>query len=82
VLSIVSLGQEIAVLPDTLMQCVSLPGVVCRPIAGKAVQSELAVIFRRHERAPAVQLFLKQARDYAASLHLPALTAHAAIRAE
>ena len=51
VLSIVSLGQGIAVLPDTLTQCVNLPGVVCRPTTGKPVPSELAMIFRRHERA-------------------------------
>jgi DNA-binding transcriptional LysR family regulator len=62
VLSIVSLGQGIAVLPDTFTRCVSLAGVVCRPLAGKPVPSELALIFRRHERAPAVQLFLKHAR--------------------
>lgn len=62
VLSIVSLGRGIAVLPDTLTRCVNLPGVVCRPITGKPISSELAMIFRRYERAPAVKLFLKHAR--------------------
>jgi len=69
VLSIVSLGQGIAVLPDTFTRCVSLAGVACRPLTGRPVPSELALMFRRHEAAPAVQLFLKHARaEHAAAI--------------
>lgn len=72
VLSLVSLGHGISVLPDAVTHCVELPGVVCRRIGGKPIPSELAMIFRRHERAPAVQAFLKQARSGKAKASRPA----------
>jgi DNA-binding transcriptional LysR family regulator len=47
----------VAIVPRTLALCVTLPGVEFRPITGKPVPSEVAMAYRRHERAPAVQAF-------------------------
>jgi DNA-binding transcriptional LysR family regulator len=57
VLAHVSLGGDVAIVPRTLALCVTLPGVEFRPITGKPVPSEVAMAYRRHERAPAVQAF-------------------------
>ncbi|NPT55322.1 LysR family transcriptional regulator [Paraburkholderia elongata] len=59
VLACVSLGDMIAVVPRTLCDCVTLPGVIYRPLVGKPIVSEVALAFRRHERAHAVREFLK-----------------------
>ncbi|WP_321797223.1 LysR substrate-binding domain-containing protein [Caballeronia sp. J97] len=58
VLAHVSLGGDVAVVPRSLAQCVTVPGVEYREIAGKAVPSEVAMVFRRLERAAAVQAYL------------------------
>ncbi|MGF6372186.1 hypothetical protein OKW40_005002 [Paraburkholderia sp. RAU6.4a] len=62
-LACVSLGGYVSVVPHTLADCIALPGVVYRDIAGQAIASEIALAFRRHERAPAVKAFLRFARD-------------------
>ncbi|MGF6596690.1 DNA-binding transcriptional LysR family regulator [Paraburkholderia sp. GAS448] len=67
VLACVSLGGDVAVVPNTLAQCITLPNVVYRAIAGKPIPSEVAIAWRRHERAPAVRAFLRYARKCAAS---------------
>ncbi|WP_175671843.1 LysR family transcriptional regulator [Burkholderia ambifaria] len=59
VLACVSVNGWVAVIPDALAGCVSLPGVVYRPIAGKPITSELALAHRRFEKAPAVRAFLR-----------------------
>jgi DNA-binding transcriptional LysR family regulator len=63
VLAHVSLGGDVAVVPRSLAQCVTVPGVEYREIAGKAVPSEVAMVYRRFERAAAVRSYL----DFAAS---------------
>jgi DNA-binding transcriptional LysR family regulator len=63
VLAHVSLGGDVAVVPRSLAQCVTVPGVEYREIAGKAVPSEVAMVYRRFERAAAVRAYL----DFAAS---------------
>ncbi|SDH23865.1 DNA-binding transcriptional regulator, LysR family [Paraburkholderia phenazinium] len=67
VLACVSLGGNVAVVPHTLADCIALPGVVYRPISGKPIPSEIALAFRRFERAPAVRAFLDDARRRVAS---------------
>lgn len=62
VLALVSLGGDVAVVPRSLAQCVTVPGVEYREIAGKAVPSEVAMMYRRFERAAAVRAYL----DFAA----------------
>jgi DNA-binding transcriptional LysR family regulator len=63
VLARVSLGNEIAVVPRTVTACVVLPDVEYRPIAGKPILSEVAIAFRRHDRAPAVRAFVEQVKS-------------------
>lgn len=61
VLASVSLGNTVAIIPRTLCDCVSLPGVVYRPIAGKPIPSEIALLYRKHERSRTVRAFLQHA---------------------
>jgi hypothetical protein len=63
VLACVSLGGNVAVVPHTLADCNALPGVVYRTIGGQPIASEIAIAFRKYERAPAVNAFLQFARD-------------------
>lgn len=62
VLACVSLGGKVAVVPHTLADCIALPGVVYRDIAGAPIASEIAIAYRKYERAPAVKAFLDFAR--------------------
>lgn len=62
VLACVSVGGYVAVVPRTLSDCVHIPGVVYRAISGKPIVSEIAMAFRRHERAAAVRAFIACAR--------------------
>lgn len=65
VVASVSLGnavETVAVVPGSLCACVTLPGVVYRPLAGKPIPSEIALLYRRHERSRAVRAFLQYAR--------------------
>lgn len=59
VLARVALGNSVAVVSGTLAECVSLPGVVYRPIAGKPIVSEVALAFRARETAAAVKAFVR-----------------------
>lgn len=63
VLARVSLGGDVAVVPNTLAQCVALPGVVYRPILGEPIPSEVAIAYRCHEKAPAVRTFLRHCQS-------------------
>jgi DNA-binding transcriptional LysR family regulator len=58
VLAHVSLGGDVAVVPRSLAQCVAVPGVEYREIAGKPVTSEVAMVHRRFEKAAAVRSYL------------------------
>ncbi|SPK76031.1 Transcriptional regulator (plasmid) [Cupriavidus taiwanensis] len=60
VLARVALGNSVAVVPGTLAECVSLPGVVYRPIAGKPIVSEVALAYRAREGAAAVKAFVRK----------------------
>lgn len=62
VIACVSLGDMVGVVPRSVCDCVAIPGVVYRPLAGKPVRSEIALVFRRHERSQAVRAFLRHAR--------------------
>ncbi|MFL9965792.1 LysR family transcriptional regulator, partial [Paraburkholderia sediminicola] len=53
----------VAVVPHTLADCITLPGVVYRDIAGQPIASEISIAFRKYERAPAVNAFLTYARS-------------------
>jgi DNA-binding transcriptional LysR family regulator len=62
VVASVALGDMVAVVPGSLCACVTLPGVVYRPLSGKPIPSEIALLYRRHERSRAVRAFLQYAR--------------------
>lgn len=66
VLAGVSLGGRVAIVPGSLAECISLPGVAYRPISGKPIVSEVALAFRRHEQAPAIRAFVRNARHVTA----------------
>lgn len=55
VLAEVSVGTGVGVVPGVLAGVVDLPNVVYRPLAGAAIGSEVAAVFRRFERSPAVK---------------------------
>ena len=59
----VSLGTGIAIVPDLLEDVIALPNVVYRPISGPPIASEVAAVFRKYERAPAVVQMIKQLRQ-------------------
>ncbi|WP_416427803.1 LysR family transcriptional regulator (plasmid) [Pseudomonas sp. App30] len=59
VLALVSLGQGVAVVPESLVGRVALPGVVYRPFKDTTAISWLAVLHRRFERAAAVQHYIE-----------------------
>jgi DNA-binding transcriptional LysR family regulator len=60
VITLVSLGEGVAVVPASVLDRVCMPGVVYREISGKPTQTGIAVTFRRHEKSPAVRAFIKQ----------------------
>ncbi|WP_407924213.1 LysR substrate-binding domain-containing protein [Biostraticola tofi] len=60
VLTQVALGVGVAVIPSVLINTVQLPNVVFREIAGPAIISEVAALFRRHERLPTVRNLIDQ----------------------
>ena len=62
VIACVSLGGMVGVVPRSVCDCIAIPGVVYRPLAGKPVRSEIALAFRRYERSQAVRAFLRYAR--------------------
>jgi DNA-binding transcriptional LysR family regulator len=62
VLAHVSLGGDVAIVPRSLAQSVSVPGVEYREVAGKPVPSEVAMVYRRFEKAPAVEAYLSFAQ--------------------
>ncbi|CAG2128104.1 LysR family transcriptional regulator [Cupriavidus plantarum] len=66
VLARVALGNSVSVVPGTLAACVSLPGVVYRPIAGKPIVSEVALAYRANEASATVREFVRHAARRAA----------------
>jgi DNA-binding transcriptional LysR family regulator len=60
VLTEVSLWMGVAVVPDVVASTVVLPDVVYKPLAGEAITSDLAAIFRRNEASPAVKNLIRQ----------------------
>jgi len=63
VITLVSLGQGVAIVPVSVMQRVHMPGVVYRQIEGKAIPGTIALASRRHEKSPVVRAFLKQLKS-------------------
>ncbi|CNK39305.1 putative transcriptional regulator [Yersinia intermedia] len=60
VLTQVALGMGVAIIPSVLINTIQLPNVVFREIAGPAIVSEVAALFRQHERLPTVRNLIEQ----------------------
>lgn len=65
--TLVAAGVGIAVVPDSC-SCIQLPGVVYKPLSHEIEPVEIAVAFRRDERAPAVKTFIQQRRAQSSRL--------------
>lgn len=63
VLALVSLGQGVAVVPESVVGHVGLPGVVYRPIKGSEASSWLSLIHRRFEKSAAVVRYIQRASN-------------------
>jgi DNA-binding transcriptional LysR family regulator len=60
VLTQVSLGAGISIVPSVLTSVVHMPNVVFRPLAGDPIASEVAAIFRANEASPTVNKLIRQ----------------------
>jgi DNA-binding transcriptional LysR family regulator len=72
IVSLVGAGLGVALVPSC-MRSVQPPDVTYRPLADAREHSELAVAFRRVERAPAAKAFIEQMRGVAKRLMDPRL---------
>lgn len=63
VITLVSLGQGIAVVPESVVQRISLPQVNYRRIIDCQASSWLSLIHRRFEKAPAVTRYIEMMKD-------------------
>jgi DNA-binding transcriptional LysR family regulator len=60
VLTQVSLGTGISVIPSVVRNVVQMPNVIFRRIAGEPILSEVAAVFRSAESAPTVKKLIQQ----------------------
>ncbi|MGY2262561.1 LysR family transcriptional regulator [Pseudomonas sp. SDO55104_S430] len=65
VIALVSLGQGVAVVPESVVGHVSLPNVTYKPIGDCDASSWLALIHRRFEKSPAVLRYIERVRHSA-----------------
>jgi len=63
VIALVSLGQGVAVVPESVVGHVSLPNVVYRQINDCNASSWLALIHRRFEKSPAVVRYIERVKN-------------------
>jgi DNA-binding transcriptional LysR family regulator len=63
VIALVSLGQGVAVVPESVVGHVSLPNVVYRQISDCNASSWLALIHRRFEKSPAVVRYIERVKN-------------------
>ncbi|MGO4330226.1 LysR family transcriptional regulator [Cupriavidus sp. 2TAF22] len=59
VLTLVSLGEGVAIVPNAVAGHISLPSLVYREIAGLGVTSYLSLMSRRHERGAAIRRYIE-----------------------
>jgi len=63
VITLVSLGQGVAIVPESVVARIRLPQVTYRPVEHCQASSWLGVIHRRFEKAPAVMRYIDSARQ-------------------
>ena len=61
-IALVSLGQGVAVVPESVVGHISLPNVIYRPIEGCAATSWLSLIHRRFEKSPVVARYIAKVK--------------------
>lgn len=59
----VSVGEGVAIVPGVLRNVVDIPGVRFKSLAGSRITSSVAAIFRRHEPSPTVRRFVETLRS-------------------
>jgi DNA-binding transcriptional LysR family regulator len=59
----VSVGEGVAIVPGVLRNVVDIPGVRFKSLAGSRITSSVAAIFRRHEPSPTVRRFFETLRS-------------------
>jgi DNA-binding transcriptional LysR family regulator len=64
VVALVSLGQGVAVVPESMVDHIKLPNVVYRRIQDCQPSSFLSLVYRRFEKAPAVTRFIEHVKDF------------------
>lgn len=67
VVALVSLGQGIAVVPESVVDHIQLPNVVYRRIQDCQPSSFLSLVYRRFEKAPTVTRFIEHVKEFAGS---------------
>jgi DNA-binding transcriptional LysR family regulator len=60
VLSQVSLGQGVSVIPTLAATTLRIPGIAIRPLAGPVIPSEVVALFRSSKSAPATEKLISQ----------------------
>ncbi|SDV47066.1 LysR family transcriptional regulator [Chitinasiproducens palmae] len=60
VLAQVALGVGVAIVPSVLIKSVKLPDVVFNELAGPIIHSEVAALYRKHERSQTVRHLIDQ----------------------
>jgi DNA-binding transcriptional LysR family regulator len=63
VITLVSLGQGVAIVPESVVARIRLPQVTYRPVEHCQASSWLSLIHRRFEKAPAVMRYIDSARQ-------------------
>jgi DNA-binding transcriptional LysR family regulator len=60
VLTQVSVGVGVAIVPNVLTRVINLPNVVFKTLAGEPIASEVAAVFRKFEHSPATKKLIAQ----------------------
>lgn len=63
VITLVSLGQGVAIVPESVVSRIRLPQVSYQPVADCQASSWLSLVYRRFEKSPAVLRYLETVRQ-------------------
>jgi DNA-binding transcriptional LysR family regulator len=63
VLTLVSIGEGVAIVPSSARGHIDLPNLVYRDVAGFEMSSYLSLVFRKHEKAATVRRFIETVKS-------------------
>jgi DNA-binding transcriptional LysR family regulator len=63
VITLVSLGQGVALVPESVVRRINLPQVNYRPVEDCRASSWLSLLHRRFEKSPAVARYIEAVRS-------------------